>query len=114
MKSTRNAVYAAIDTERAYQDQKWNPETTTSNGLHSPAEWLVYIEDYVTEAKHIASREADPGANIKVMEIMRKIAGMAVSAMEQNGALSRTIPAKREECWQEALTRVAREDKERR
>ncbi len=30
----REEVYAAIDSERDYQDKLWNPETTTSGGLH--------------------------------------------------------------------------------
>ena len=51
-------MYAAIDSERAYQNTRWNSETTTSEGLHSLEEWFTYIEDYVSEAKHVLSREA--------------------------------------------------------
>ena len=56
---------------------------------HSPEEWLMYIEDYVNEAKHICSRESAPDCYIKAMEIMRKIGGMAVCAMEQHGTTMR-------------------------
>jgi hypothetical protein len=83
---SREAVYAAVDSERAYQNRRWNPETTTSDGLHSLEEWLVYIEDYVGEAKHLLSREAEQIANPTALEIIRKIAAMAVCAMEQHGA----------------------------
>lgn len=60
MKATRAEVYAAIDGERAYQNEKWNEDTTASGGSHSPAEWLVYIDDYLREAKMQATRHADP------------------------------------------------------
>ncbi len=86
MKLSRPEVYILIDGERAYQDSRWNVDTTPSGGHHSLAEWLVYIEDYVNEAKHIAARESDETANPKVSGIMRKIAAMAICAMEQHGA----------------------------
>ncbi|MFC1453659.1 hypothetical protein ACFLQL_00580 [Verrucomicrobiota bacterium] len=82
----REQVYKIIDSERSYQDQKWNSETTTSDGIHSIEEWLMYIEDYVNEAKHILSREARQTANTKGMEIIRKVGAMAVCAIEQHGA----------------------------
>jgi hypothetical protein len=80
----RSDVYKLIDVEREYQDAKWTPETTTSDGVHSVEEWLVYIEDYVNEAKHILSRNPKQDADKKSMENMRKIAAMAVCAMEQH------------------------------
>jgi hypothetical protein len=88
----RQEVYALIDGERAYQDARWNETTTTSGGKHSPTEWLVFIEDYLLQARHIATRESEPQASVRVMDIMRKIGGMAVAAMEQNGAPPRSIP----------------------
>jgi len=83
---TRAEVFALIDGERAYQDTRWGPQTTSSGGQHSPAEWLVYIQDYLTEAIHFASRIADPESAKFVMSNLRKIAAMSVAAMEQNGA----------------------------
>jgi len=85
-KATRQEVYAAIDTERAYQDVRWNHETTTSGGFHSLEEWLVYIDDYSDEAKHLLSRMPRQDSDKQALEIMRKIAAMAVCAMEQHGA----------------------------
>ena len=85
-KTERSEVYAAIDSERDYQDTRWNSETTTSDGLHDLAEWFVYIEDYVNEAKHLLSRQAKQYADAEALDIMRKVAAMAVCAMEQNGA----------------------------
>jgi len=84
--STRKQVYKAIDSERAYQDQRWNESTTTTEGKHTVTEWLVYIQDYAAEALHIVSREADPAASEKALHIIRKVGGMAVACMEQQGA----------------------------
>ena len=82
----RAQVYEAIDSERAYQNTRWNDETTTTGGRHSLEEWFTYVEDYVREAQHILSREAKQNADPKALAIMRKVAGMAVCAMEQHGA----------------------------
>lgn len=82
----RQTVYELIDGERDYQDQRWNPETTTSQGQHSWEEWFMYIEDYLQEAKHALARNAKQDAHKTAANIMRKVAAMAVAAMEQLGA----------------------------
>lgn len=89
--TTRKEVYEAIDSERDYQDIRWNAETTTSGGFHSPAEWLVYMQDYLREAFSQASRRADPESRGMVMNTIRKITAMGVVCMEQNGAPKRII-----------------------
>jgi hypothetical protein len=80
----REDVYKLIDGERDYQDAKWNSSTTTSDGIHSVEEWIVYIEDYLNEAKHILARLDKKHADVDAMIIMRKVAAMAVCAMEQH------------------------------
>lgn len=85
MVMSREDVYKTIDSERDYQDIRWNEDTTISEGKHSPEEWFMYIEDYVNEAKHILSRENMQNSYPKAMDIMRKVAGMAVCAGEQLG-----------------------------
>jgi len=82
----RSSVYAALDSERAYQDTRWNESTTTSEGKHTFEEWIVYMEDYLAEAKHILSRESTQSAYAKVQHIMRKVTAMGVACMEQQGA----------------------------
>lgn len=82
----RQEVYKAIDSERNYQNRRWNPDTTTSDGLHSLEEWFMYIEDYVNEAKHVLSRHPRQMADVECIHKMRKVAAMAVCAMEQHGA----------------------------
>lgn len=83
---SRHEVFDAIDSERAYQDNKWNPTTTTTGGTHSFSEWIAYMEDYLAEAKHILARNAEQEASPVVAHIMRKVTTMGVAAMEQLGA----------------------------
>jgi len=85
----RTDVYKLIDEERNYQDKKWNFKSPPSNGTHSWEDWFVYIEDYVNEAKHILSRNPKMEGDKFAAHSMRKVAAMAVCAMEQNGGLSR-------------------------
>jgi hypothetical protein len=85
----RSEVYKAIDSERNYQNSRWNEDTTTSENIHTLEDWYMYIEDYVNEAKHILSREARQTANPKALDIMRKVSAMAVCAMEAHGVKQR-------------------------
>lgn len=79
----RNKVYKRIDEERAYQYDKWG------DNPHTPAEFLVYMQDYMTEAFSHASRVPDPASTEMVMEDIRKITAMGVACMEQHGVRSR-------------------------
>lgn len=85
----RQEVYRLIDTEREYQDTRWNRSNITHK--HSPEEWFTYMIDYINEAQHILSREDFKTCNIKAMDIMRKVGAMAVAAMEENETPSRVI-----------------------
>jgi hypothetical protein len=86
MIASREQVYDAVSNERDYQDFKWSEHTTLSGGRHSPAEWLVYMQDYLSEAIHQAARYADPQGRDMVLHTIRKITAMGVACMEQNGA----------------------------
>ena len=88
----RPEVYKLIDGEREYQELRWNKDTTISEGVHSVEEWFLYIEDYINEAKHILTRNARQKSDQPAMEIMRKVAAMAVCAMEQHETKPRFIP----------------------
>jgi hypothetical protein len=83
---TRAEVYKAIDSEREYQEKRWNANTTTSEGFHEVGAWLTFMRDYLREAETQISRNADPEASAMAIETIRKIAGMTVAAMEQHGA----------------------------
>ncbi len=89
MRSTRQEVYYAIDTERNYQDSKWNKDTTSSGGFHEVAAWILFMEEYLNEARVAVSRGSDPEASIKALNSIRKVAALAVACMEQKGAYPR-------------------------
>lgn len=93
----REIVYDAIDTERKYQDLKWG-STLSGNrpatadqpaGSRTVDEFSCYIIGYADDLLKSASHFADTNAKL---DIIRKIAGLCVSAMEQHGAPKREIP----------------------
>lgn len=90
-KLTREEVYEIIDTERDYQDNLWLNMDGSKHMKHSPEEWLVYIDDYSNEAKHIMSRQCNDVAVPQAMNIIRKIAAMAVCAIQQHGCEKRNL-----------------------
>jgi hypothetical protein len=81
----REDVYKLIDGEREYQNIRWiNDHSISGTHIHTPEEWIVYMEDYLDEAKHILSRIEGPGCYKDAMGIIRKVTAMGVAAMEQN------------------------------
>jgi hypothetical protein len=87
MNATRGEVYAAIDSERAYQDMRKQRDQGAE--YHSLEEFLLYMDDYLADAKHIASRTWGPEATPKTLEVLRKVVALGVAAMEQHGAPQR-------------------------
>ena len=85
----RAAVYDALDSERDYQDSRWNANTTTSEGLHSVSEFVLYMEHYMHEARRLLSTQASPKAEEDGLEFIRKITALGVVCMEQHGAPQR-------------------------
>jgi hypothetical protein len=79
----REHVYKLIDEERDYQDKKWDCK------YHSIEEWLVYIEDYVNETKHLLSRNSSEESYIKAKWNLRKIAALGICSLEQHDAMTR-------------------------
>ena len=78
MKHERKDVYYAIDSEREYQEQRWpRPQHN-----HTNTEYLVYIRYYVNKALDAVSYEDDDSSTLPAL---RKIAALAVAAMEENG-----------------------------
>ena len=80
--ASRGEVYHALNTERDYQGTKWDD----AEHQHTPEEWIVYMEDYLREAKQILSRGHIKEVRPRAMHTIRKITAMGVCCMEQNGA----------------------------
>lgn len=80
-------IITAIDEERAYQDMLWGPSVTRND--HSLMEFLDYIDDYTAEARHVLCRQTDTRAIPFAKHSLRKIAALAVAAMEAHGVALR-------------------------
>jgi hypothetical protein len=86
LKLQRTDVYKRINGERDYQDQRWHG--CVPDEEKSVAEWLNYIEYHLSKAKervyHLNTEEA--------LAELRKVAALAVRAMEIHGCPERIIP----------------------
>lgn len=88
--TSRQEVYEVLDGERDYQEMRIKRDgSTADNGVHTPEEYLLYMEDYLTEAKHVASRVWGAECHPAILEIVRKVTALGVACMEQNGAPAR-------------------------
>lgn len=86
----REVVYQIIDGEREYQDsRRINDGSTSSDGSHTPEEFLLYMNDYLQEAMHVASRVWGDGCKPAILDIVRKVTALGVACMEENGAVAR-------------------------
>jgi len=80
-KATRQEVYAALDTERLYQDQL--PATRSDGAPRTVADYITMLSHYQAEA--IRAWTTNPG-DAEALEVIRKIGGIAVHCMEDHGA----------------------------
>jgi len=87
----RQEVYRRIDQERDYQDWRWDDGLREDRVLDEekpPAEWLNYIKFQLEQAE-VSNYMLDKE---ETMNHIRKIAGLAVRAMEVHGCPERVIP----------------------
>lgn len=78
MKASRDQVYIAINTERAYQEHKWGDQaggTIDEFSLYISG----YVADLVRETSHNFTGE-------EALNIIRKITALGVACMERHGA----------------------------
>lgn len=95
MKTSRDEVYKAIDSERDYQDSQWpngqlQGEAPNANPLKI-GEFVLLMSEYVDRARHSWSTEKAP--ELETLNFVRKVAGIAVNCMEQHGAPKRITDA---------------------
>ncbi len=93
---TREEVYRAINAERDYQDNL--PETRRDGRDHTVGEYIVMLHYYMNNLDKCWSMY--PGDS-EALEVMRKIAGIAVHCMEDHGAPYRSAipPSKSKITW---------------
>lgn len=82
MKTSRQKVFNAIDSERKYQEEKWNNLNKT---ISNPSSFILWMEHYLDNAKRLAST-SDELNNLNIMAEIRKVTALGVAAMECNGA----------------------------
>ena len=89
-KMEREEIYKCIDGERDYQDANWTPRRTangTPDNEKPVAEWINYIEHHLSKAKDRVYYLDTEGATHE----LRKVAALAVRAMEIHGCPERVI-----------------------
>ena len=82
--ATREAVYREIDSERDYQDNLWPGRGVGEPNHLTVGEFVLLLEEYILKARAEWTVESKPEVN--TLDIVRKVAGIAVNCMEQNGA----------------------------
>lgn len=81
MSASRAEVYRAIDAERDYQDGRWTPKTTSTSGRHSVAEFVLFMDEYLSQARKELSRNGEPAASSMALDTLRKVVAMGVACM---------------------------------
>lgn len=79
---------AIVKSERDYQDAK-GVATYGHPSFHSPEEMILYMEDYLTEARRVASHTWGGDAVPKTMDVIRKVTALGVAMIEMHGAPQR-------------------------
>lgn len=82
--ASREEVYAAIDSEREYQNWRWGGPIQDTR--KRPEEWLVYMKVYLDKAFEAITKDTDDVAIPNTMDCIRKLGGLSVAAMEALGA----------------------------
>lgn len=82
----RKKVYEAIDGERVYQDGQ--VQVNNWNHPKRVGEYLTILRILLTEAETRWYRESDAQPT-KTLDSIRKIGGVAVACMEENGIVNR-------------------------
>ena len=79
---TRDEVYASIDSERTYQEQRWSnsrPKLISS--------YILYMEHYMEEARKLCSTTNEtPGTEsaMAIMDVLRKVTALGVACGEEH------------------------------
>lgn len=86
--TSRQEVYAAIDSERDYQDGLGSDRREPSEINHSVGDYITMLAAYVTKLQQAWT---DNPGDSAALEVMRKCAGITVRCMEEHGAPHRKV-----------------------
>lgn len=84
--TARAIVYSAIDGERAYQDER--PLSVGDGKTKSVGEHIVLLQHYQHKA---VEAWTDNQGDREALEVIRKVAAIAVRCMEEHGAPMRQV-----------------------
>lgn len=76
----RQAAYAAINSERDYQDNKFRGAREATD--RTLDEFILYIKQYASEAGALSTH----GDEDEALEFVRKVGALCVGCMEKHGA----------------------------
>lgn len=85
----RNDVYELIDGERDYQDKRF--PAGVSGISASPEGFLLVVQHVLNQAIESWSKTDVPKDDAVAMSFLRKIGATTVRAMEQHGAIPRSL-----------------------
>jgi len=80
----RQKVYAAVDSERTFQDRKWG---TIEKHPHEVGAWLTIMRKLLTDAEQAWSSAA---GDYSALEEIRKVIATGVACCEQHGIQTRS------------------------
>ena len=83
----REKVYELIDGERDYQQRVWDGLNGEADNPLTEGEFVLLLEAYIVKARTEWQVEEKPAE--KTLDMVRKVAGIAVNCMEQHGAPAR-------------------------
>lgn len=83
MKMTFDEAAEVVKSERAYQDSLW-PQDVPNN--LSIGDFILLLEEYTVKARAMWAITKEPEGAAKIMDVMRKCAGISMNAIEQHGA----------------------------
>jgi hypothetical protein len=88
---SRNEVYAAVDSEREYQEYVVEPNLAQQDHYdqHSVPSELVLMKVYLDKAMSAA---ASRPSKETALDFVRKVVGVGVRCMETHGAPPRMVP----------------------
>ena len=84
--ANRDEVFRAIDSERIYQT-KW--DKCESDGKHELGAWILFMQDYLAEARVLITRGATEKTALDTLHTIREVIALGVACMEQHGAPTR-------------------------